>query len=171
MNPYLGEIKLVPYTFAPEGWAFCQGQLMSISQNNALFALLGTIYGGDGVSTFALPDYRGRVALSQGNSSAGSTYTQGEIAGLATVTLTTGQIPSHNHLVSVDSNLANQQIPVGQFMAKESQLGNVYGPPKLGTGAGPNLSQTGGSGAHENRQPYLCLNYIIALQGIFPTPN
>ncbi len=171
MNPYLGEIKLVPYNFAPRGWAFCQGQLMSISQNNALFALLGTTYGGDGVSTFALPDFRGRVGFSQGQSTAGSNYTQGQVGGQSSVTLTTNQIPSHNHLVNVDSNLADQQIPVGQFLAQENQLGSVYGPPKLGTGPGPSLGMTGGSGPHENRQPFLGLNYVIALEGIFPSRN
>lgn len=168
MDPYLGEIKLVPYTFAPVGWAFCQGQLMSISQNSALFALLGTTYGGDGQSTFALPDFRGRVALSEGQSTTGSNYALGEVAGVPSVTLTVGQLPTHNHKVAVLSTAGNQVSPVGQHMSVGTHVGNVYGPPKLGTGPGPTLSNTGGNGPHDNIQPYLALNYIIALEGIFP---
>lgn len=168
MDPYIGELKLVPYTFAPLGWAFCQGQLMQISQNTPLYALLGTTYGGDGVTTFALPDFRGRVALSAGPSTVGSNYALGEAGGVPSVTLITAQLPTHTHNVAVLSTAGNQQTPIGMHLSVGTHVGNVYGPPKLGTGPGPNLSDTGGNGPHENRQPFLALNYIIALEGIFP---
>lgn len=167
-EPYLGEVKLVPYNFAPLGWAFCAGQLMPISQNQALFALLGTNYGGDGQTTFALPDLRGRAAIHVGQGLGLSTYSQGQHGGVESVTLTSGQLPSHRHPVAVSASLGNHSDPTGEHLATSPLgLGFVYtGSPNAIMGA--DTSATGGGQPHENRQPYLVLSYIIALEGIFP---
>lgn len=172
MDPFIGEIKLVPYNFAPQGWAFCNGQLMAISQNTALFSLLGTTYGGDGQTTFGLPNLQGKVAVTQGQATSGSNYTLGETAGVPTVTLTTQQMPTHTHQIAV-SNVAGTQIsPVGHVLAvAPGAVGNVYDPVGKGTIAGNPLNPAGGSQPHDNHQPYLVLNYIIALEGVFPARN
>ena len=165
MDPFVGEIRLVPFTFAPKGWAFCAGQLLPINQNQALFALLGTTYGGDGKTTFALPDLRGRVALGAGAGATGSSYALGSTGGQETVKLAVGQLPSHSHPVHANSGAATTKEPAGAVPAK----GGAYAATKNANMGAPMLGKTGGGQAHENRQPYLTLNYVIALAGIFPS--
>ncbi|MEY2562618.1 MAG: hypothetical protein QOH88_811 [Verrucomicrobiota bacterium] len=167
-QPYIGEIRMFGGSFAPAGWAFCDGQLMAISENDALFTLLGTTYGGDGEETFGIPDLRGRVPLHAGTGPKGTTYTQGEMAGVESVTLSVQQIASHNHPM-----LATNDIPVtnspqdnltGQAAAKFYRAGapSVTLNPQM-------IGPAGGSQPHENLQPYSCINFIISLFGIFPT--
>ncbi|HWA83496.1 MAG TPA: tail fiber protein [Fimbriimonadaceae bacterium] len=167
-DPYIGEVKLVPYNFAPRGWAFCAGQILPISQNTALFSLIGTYYGGDGRSTFALPDLRGRVAVHSGQGPGLSPYTIGQAGGVEGVSLNTPQLPPHGHPVAVSSSLGNHADPAGEHLATSPMgLGFVYGVSPNAAMADP-TTVTGGSQPHENRQPNLALNYIIALEGVFP---
>jgi microcystin-dependent protein len=167
VEPFLGEIRLVAFTFAPRGWALCAGQLLPISQNQALFALLGTTYGGDGKSTFALPDLRGRVPLGAGESVGGSAYPVGSTGGQETVKLAVGQIPSHSHAVRGNSGAASTKNAVGAVPAR----GGAYAATQNASMNAAMLGKSGGGQAHENRQPYLSLNYVIALEGIFPSQN
>ena len=167
-EPFVGEIMLVPYNFAPTGWAFCNGQLLPISQNTALFSLLGTMYGGNGQSTFALPDLRGRVAISLGQGPGLSPRDQGETGGSESVALTLQQIPQHNHPVNVSSSPGTSAQAAGNHL-HASTFGNSYAATPDGTMAADAIGQTGGGQPHNNLQPYLTLNYVIALQGIFPT--
>ena len=165
-SPYLGEILLVPYNFAPTGWALCQGQLLSISQNTALFSLLGTTYGGDGRTNFALPDLRGRSPIGFGQGQGLQNYVQGQTGGEESVTLTLSQIPSHTHPAMGSANTATTANPGNAVWATESRL-NIYS-----SGGGTAMAPSGASGGnqpHDNMSPYLTLNYVIALQGIFPT--
>jgi microcystin-dependent protein len=160
-TPYLGELKLMSFNYAPVGWAQCNGQLMLINQNQALFSLLGTMYGGNGQTTFALPDMRGRVPLHRGS------LTQGSPIGQEAHTVNQGEMPAHNHGVSASSQNGNQADP--KILAGAS---NAYsGPADLTTIAPGTVSNVGGSQPHENRQPYLVLNWCIALQGVFPSRN
>ena len=165
-EPYLGEVRLVSFNFAPRGWAFCNGQLLSIQQNTALFSILGTTYGGNGTTNFALPNLQGRVPAHPG-----PTMVQlGASGGAELVTLTTNQIPAHNHLLGT-VNQATSEAPVGNvFAAKQRRGVDFYTAPPANV---PINSQdvVGQSQPHENRQPYLVLNFVIALQGIFPTRN
>jgi microcystin-dependent protein len=170
-TPYLSEIRAFGFAFAPRGWALCNGQLLPISQNQALFALLGTQYGGDGRTTFALPDLRGRVAISPGNGLA-----QGQAAGSESVALTAGQLPAHSHTINAAANGAGNatNIPgptVVLGSGSSSQVGNL--PVSIyGSGAPVNLAPLGTAGGntpHENRMPSLVMNYCIALEGIFPS--
>lgn len=167
MDPFIGEIRLVAFTFAPKGWAFCAGQLLPINQNQALFALLGTAYGGDGRTTFALPDLRGRVAVGMGESATGTDYPLGGSGGLESVKVTVGQLPSHSHAVRANSGPSTTKNPVASVPA----FGGAYAATQNAAMNGAMLGNKGGGQAHENRQPYLSLNYIIALQGIFPSQN
>ena len=167
MEPFLGQLMLVPYGFAPKGWALCNGQLLSIPQNEALFALLGTTYGGDGVSTFALPDLRGRVPVSSGQGPGLSSYSVGETYGTESVTLNTTQIPSHTHAVHCDSAKGKAAAPTGRYPAEASS--KIYASTANAQMYAGMIEATGGGAAHENRQPSLVLNWIIALQGIFPS--
>jgi microcystin-dependent protein len=167
MEPFLGQLMLVPYDFAPNGWALCNGQLMSIAQNEALFAVIGTTYGGDGVSTFALPDLRGRVPVSSGQGPGLSSYSVGETYGAESVTLNTTQIPSHTHAVNCDSAKGKQAAPTGHYLAEASS--KIYASTANAQMYAGMIEATGGGAAHENRQPSLVLNWIIALQGIFPS--
>ena len=172
MDPFIGEIKLVPYTFAPVGWAFCDGSLLQISTNTALFSLLGTTYGGDGVNTFALPDMRGQVAFAMGQSTAGSNYVLGQFGGVPQVTLTVPQIPSHVHNINVQSGPAGTSVPTGQYLAvADAGVANVYTASTKETGLTAPLNPNTGGVPHDNLQPYLALNYVIALEGIFPPHN
>jgi microcystin-dependent protein len=158
-DPFLGELKLMSFSFPPKGWAMCNGQFMAINQNQALFSLLGTTYGGNGQTTFALPDLRGRVPLHRGD------LTQGQVLGTETHTLNLSQMPAHTHNVRASSQNGNQADP--KILAGAS---NAYtGPSNLTPIAPGTVSNVGGSQAHENRQPYLVLNWCIALQGIFPS--
>jgi microcystin-dependent protein len=165
-DPFLAEIKLVSFAFAPKGWALCNGQLLAINQNQALFALLGTTYGGDGRTNFALPNLRGRVPV---HANSGNT-TLGESGGQEFHTLTLAEIPAHTHLQG-SVNQATSGVPTGQVLAAKPRRGvNVYASPpaNLQIIDGPAAS-AGGSQPHENRQPFLTLNFVIALQGIFPS--
>ena len=169
-SPYIGEIRMFGGTFAPNGWAFCDGQLMAIAENDVLFNLIGTTYGGDGQETFALPDLRSRAPMHMGTSPAsGATYQIGEMAGVESVTLTTQQTPIHNHAFQVTTAVGTQGNPDGNLLA------NSQGPqPYIQQDPDGNLnanmlSSVGGSQPHENRQPYLGINFIISLFGVFPT--
>ena len=164
MEPFLGEIRLVPFTFAPRGWAICAGQLLQINQNDALFALLGTTYGGNGQTTFALPDLRGRVPIGAGQAAGGSSYALGATGGQETVKLRTAQLPGHAHAVHANSGAATTRNPATAFPAG----GGAYATQRNVRMNTAMIGRTGGGEAHENRQPYLGLNYIIALHGIFP---
>lgn len=167
MNPFLGEIEIVGFTFAPNGWATCDGQLMSIAQNTALFSLLGTQYGGDGIHTFALPDLRGRMAIGFGQGPGLQPFNVGDAGGEEQVTLNITQIPAHTHQAIASSTPANE-LGVG---------GNVWGTTSvfLYSSNSPSapmnslaIGSEGGGMPHENRPPFLVMNFIIALQGIFP---
>lgn len=164
-TPFLGEIKIVSFGYAPQGWAFCNGQFLPINQNQALFSLLGTMYGGNGQTTFALPDLRGRVAMHTDFND----YIQGQIGGSASHTLTTSELPAHSHMVSGMPDAGTTNNPSGVRLAVQN---NVYAPAANLVGLAPStVSSVGGSQAHENRQPFLGLQFCIALTGIFPSPN
>ena len=169
-TPFIGQISIFGGNFAPAGHAMCQGQLLAISQNTALFSLLGTFYGGDGVSTFQLPDLRGRVPLHQGTSSFGTPYVIGEVLGSENVTLNSLQIPSHAHTARVSLN-GSTDSPVGGYPAADPG-GNVA---QFFTGAANSqmsdvaIANTGGSQPHTNIQPFLAITFIIALFGVFPS--
>lgn len=170
MEPFLGQIMIVGFNFAPRGWATCEGQILSIAQNTALFALLGTMYGGNGQTTFALPDLRGRVAVGQGQGPGLSSYQIGQVGGVETVTLTTGQIPAHNHNLRAVSEAGDVAAPANAFLAATGTFDPEYRASGTQVSmAAAAISQAGGSQPHENRQPYLGVNYVIALQGIFPS--
>ena len=168
-QPYMGEIRMVGFNFAPAGWAFCDGQLLPISQNDALFVILGTTYGGDGQETFALPDLRSRFPLHQGTLG-NNTYTIGEKDGTESVTLTTQQIPSHTH-VPMGTNIGgNQANPSNALWAQTDANQFNAGPADQQMGSA-NISVVGGSQPHDNMSPYLVLSFIISLFGIFPNAN
>ena len=169
MEPFLGQLILVPYNFAPNGWALCNGQVLPIAQNTALFSLLGTIYGGDGVTTFALPDLRGRVPVSSGEGPGLSSYVVGETYGAESVTLNTTQIPSHTHSVNCDSVKGKGAAPTGLYPAEAAS--KIYASTANAQMNAGMIADTGGGAAHENRQPSLVLNWIIALQGVYPSPS
>lgn len=165
-QPFVGEIRMFAGSFAPAGWMFCDGQLLPISEYETLFNLIGTTYGGDGQSTFALPDLRGRLPLHAGTYQ-GQTFTQGEVSGTETVTLTTNQIPTHTHSMLAYNAVANSPNPGGNLLGLSSQVNMFFGdiasvPMK------PALSPVGGSQPHENMMPYLCVSFIISLFGVFP---
>jgi microcystin-dependent protein len=171
-EPFLGQIYLVGYNFAQRGFAFCDGQLMPISANSALYSLLGTMYGGDGVTTFALPDLRGRVAIGRGHGPGLSAHTMGQHGGAETRTLTVNEMPSHTHIGAIhgESAPATQGTPGGNMLG----LGSFY----ASVGTGPDLAMapesitiahTGGNQSFNIMPPYLVLNYEIALQGLYPS--
>lgn len=170
-QPYVGEIRLFGGNFRPAGWAFCDGSLLPISENDVLFQLIGTTYGGDGQSTFALPDLRGRVPVHQGTP-AGVTYTIGQTGGVESVTLTTAQMPVHTHPMMATGS-GQQASPQGAYFAvvSSSQAGaNAYGAAPTDTPlVATSVSNVGGNQPHENMQPTLFVNYIISLFGIFPS--
>jgi microcystin-dependent protein len=179
-EPFLSEIKLVSFNFPPKGWAMCNGQLLPINQNQALFSLLGTTYGGNGQTNFALPNFRGRVAIHEG-----SGHTLGEAAGSTSVTITQQTMPTHIHLMQARNELAPANLagveagptktPAQALVSlpnNQTTPGNIYGTGAPTGAMKPNaVSNTGGSQAHNNMMPYLVLNFVIALQGIFPSPN
>jgi microcystin-dependent protein len=170
-NPYIGEIRMVGFNFAPVGWALCNGAIMAIAQNGPLYALLGTTYGGDGRQTFGLPDLQGRVPMHQGQN-VGTYHVLGERDGTETVTLTTNQIPIHNHPPQADSADGNSSDPTGHIWA-QSQASRQY------VAAAPNsanapmhgaiLSNIGGGQPHDNMVPFQAINFVICLAGIYPT--
>jgi microcystin-dependent protein len=173
-NPFLGEIRIVPFNFAPLDWAFCNGQLLSISQNTALFSLLGTNFGGDGKSTFGLPNLQGSAPIDPGQGPGLSLYEIGEVGGVAQVTLLDSEMPAHTHSVSAYAGNGDANNPSGKTWAM-SHLGktpiNIYNATG-GSGLTMNpgaFAQAGGNQPHNNLQPYLTLNFIIALAGVFPS--
>ncbi len=168
-DQYVGEIRLVPFNFAPTGWANCSGQIMSISQNTALFSLLGTTYGGDGKSTFALPNLNASVAVDAGQGPGLSNYVLGQSGGASTVTLTANQIPVHAHAFRADTHNGTTDTPIGNYPAA-----NAAGAPQYATATNGQMNSgmvgtAGGGQPHNNMMPYLGLKFIIALQGVFPS--
>lgn len=165
-DPYLCEIKIVAFDFAPKGWARCNGQLMPINQNQALFALLGTTYGGNGQTTFALPDLRGRTPIHMGEG-----HNLGESAGEQTHTVTIAELPTHLHAVMASSATGNAPTPAGNLLA--SPLNQTYRPADAAMVAmhSSSTGNAGGSQPHPNMQPFLALNFCIALLGVFPSKN
>nr|WP_294510987.1 tail fiber protein [uncultured Rhodopila sp.] len=175
-EPFIGQITLFPYTYAPEGWADCAGQLLPIPQNSILFALLGTAYGGNGTSNFALPNLNGRVAVGQGEAPAASDYVIGSEGGVETVTLTQGSLPAHTHALNATTAQATATSPAGALFAnsitpdgREANKGNIYNAANPDTALAANaIGPAGTSQPHNNIQPSLALRYCIALQGVFP---
>jgi len=168
-DPFVAEIRIFPFNFPPKGWAFCDGQLLPLSQNTALFSLLGTTYGGDGKSTFALPDMQGNAPMHPGQGPGLSLHDLGEIGGSDTVTLLESEIPSHNHAMMASNAESISQSPVGQLLAAGVGGITFYGaPPPLVQLNQNALAPAGGDQPHNNRMPYLTLSFCIAMQGVFP---
>jgi microcystin-dependent protein len=165
-TPFLAQLMLAAFNYAPKGWALVNGQILAINQNQALFSLVGTTYGGNGTQTFGLPNLQGRTPVGVGN---GINY--GEVAGVESVTLLSSNVPPHTHAFNATSAVASgEKVVAGEMLA--SQGGNVYAPASsLGTMNPAAFSSVGGSQPHENRQPYLVMNWVIALSGIFPSRN
>ena len=164
-QPYVGEIRMFAGNFAPAGWMFCEGQLLPISENETLFQLIGTTYGGDGQETFALPDLRGRIPIHQGNG-----FTLAETGGAEEITLTQQQIPAHNHPWLASEAAATALTPLNNVPAEASKRFYVA-PSSVSAMAAQAIPTTGGSQPHTNFQPYLCVDFIISLFGIFPSPT
>ena len=163
-EPFLSEIRIMSFNFAPRGWAMCNGQLLPINQNQALFSLLGTTYGGNGQTNFGLPDLRGRTPISSGQG-----FTLGQAGGEPAHTLSISELPQHTHVANGSSNNGDSVIPTDNVFGV---VAGLYGPPNNLTSLLPaTVSNIGGSQAHLNMQPFLTLNFCIALQGIFPSPN
>ena len=166
-EPFLSEIKIVSFNFPPKGWALCNGQFLPINQNQALFALLGTTYGGNGQTTFALPNLRGRAPIHIGNG-----HTLGEAAGSTAVTITQQTMPQHLHFLQASTAAATLDAPGSTTLLGGSAPNDLYtGPTALSPLIASTVTNVGGSQAHTNMMPYLVLNFIIALQGIFPSRN
>lgn len=174
-TPFLSEIRLMSFNFPPKGWAFCNGQLLPINQNQALFSLLGTTYGGNGVSTFALPNLQGRVPIHLGADGFGNNYPLGQSAGESSHTLNIQELPAHAHTLMASNAAANSSAPAAATPAQPSgAIGAIYGQPgasKPPTMAGQAIGNAGGNQPHNNMQPYLVINFCIALSGIFPSQN
>lgn len=169
-QPYVGEIRMFAGNFAPAGWMFCEGQLLPISENETLFQLIGTTYGGDGESTFALPDLRGRIPLHAG-AGAGTSFVLAETGGAEELTLTVSQIPAHAHPLIAVTDIGSTTVPSNNFLAQSDTLkmyATVAATSPLGASS---VGSTGGSQPHNNFQPYLCVDFIISLFGIFPSPT
>lgn len=172
-EPFLGQIAFVPYNFVPKNWASCDGQLLSIAQNTALFSLLGTTYGGNGTTTFALPDMRGRVLVHNGQAPGGpTTYTMGQTGGTESVTLLITQMPAHSHTVNAVTAEGNQNSPTNSLPADTKILDKEYSDATANTTMKSTMvNNTGGSQPHENRPPFITLKCIISLVGVFPSQN
>jgi microcystin-dependent protein len=164
-QPYVGEIRMFAGNFAPAGWMFCEGQLLPISENETLFQLIGTTYGGDGESTFALPDLRGRIPIHQGNG-----FILAETGGVEEVTLTVNQIPSHSHPMLSTNDLSTSTTPLQHVLCQSANKNFRSGNPSVFLSPQA-ISPVGGSQPHTNFQPYLCIDFIISLFGIFPSPT
>ncbi len=165
-EPFLAEIRIVGFNFAPRGWAFCDGQILPINQNQSLYSLLGTTYGGDGRTTFALPDLRSRTPFHRGDG-----YQLGQKGGAETVTLTAAEIAAHTHVAKASSTAGNNPIPAGNLLGSVS---NIYRDPETSTMTAMRsgtVTNAGGGQAHDNMQPYTTLGFCIALQGLFPSRN
>jgi microcystin-dependent protein len=169
MDPFVAEIRIFPFNFAPRGWAFCDGQLLPISQNTALFSLLGTTYGGDGKSTFGLPDMQGNAPMHPGQGPGLSLHDLGEVGGSQTVTLLQSEMPSHPHGMRADAlDVADTNVPNPSASYALSGGGTLYQDAQNGQLAPQAVAPTGGGQPHNNLQPYLTLNFNIALQGVYP---
>lgn len=179
MDPFIGEIRMMGFGIIPRGWMACQGQLLPINQNQALFSLLGTVYGGNGVQTFALPDLRGRAILGVGQGNGLSNTVQGQVSGTESVTLQAAQMPAHTHTVTgtlQGASGSETNSPINAYPASPEDGGAAFstGAPNANLAAASvtgTAANAGGSQPHENRQPLLAMNYCIALQGIFPSRN
>lgn len=165
-QPYVGEIRMFAGNFAPAGWMFCEGQLLPIPEYETLFQLIGTTYGGDGQSTFALPDLRGRIPLHQGNG-----FILAETGGAEEITLTVQQIPAHSHPLLATMTVANDQAPASNILAQTGTFDGYQSTPGAVAMATQSVGSVGGSQPHTNFQPYLCVDFIISLFGIFPSPT
>lgn len=166
-TPYMGEVKIISFTYAPKGWALCNGQFLPINQNQALFSILGTQYGGNGQTTFALPDLRGRTPIHWG-----SGFTLGQRSGEEFHTLTQSEMPQHLHFAQASTAAANNNIPDNTMLLGNSAPNDLYtGAAGLVAMQPATVSNVGGSQPHENRQPFTVVNFIIALQGVFPSQN
>lgn len=164
-TPFMSEVKMISWNFPPKGWAFCNGQFLPINQNQALFSLLGTRYGGNGQTTFALPDLRGRTPIHQGQG-----FNEGNAGGEEFHTITMSEMPTHNHLINASTTSGNTNDPSNHLLAASASP--VYKKPSSPVGmTAENITNTGGGQPHENRQPFLVLNFVIALQGVFPSQN
>ncbi len=170
-EPFVGQIKMFAGNFAPRGWAFLDGQLLAISQNDALFSLLGTIYGGDGRTTFALPDLRGRLPLHVGQGPGLSNRAIGSKGGTEKETITEAQLPSHTHPMHGTTQAATDPNPAGNALSSAGGTTPYFVDPQTEDMAASAIAATGGGGTHTNIAPFLCINYIIALFGIFPSRN
>ena len=169
MDPFVAEIRIFPFNFAPKGWAFCDGQLLPLSQNTALFSLLGTTYGGDGKSNFALPDMQGNAPMHPGQGRGLSLHDLGETGGSETVTLLQSEIPSHNHTVAVSVGDGTDQTPLGgKYATGVGGISQYAAATSLSPLSSNAIAPTGGDQPHNNMQPYLTLNFCIALQGVYP---
>lgn len=170
-QPYVGEIRMFAGNFAPAGWSFCNGQLLSIAENEVLFQLIGTTYGGDGQETFALPNLQSRIPIHWGTSPSGTNYVIGDAAGVEEVTLTVQQIPAHNHTPGASSNPGNSATPANAVPATNTTA-LPYGATPPVIPMNPSIIQpTGGSQPHTNIQPFLCVSFIISMFGVFPSPT
>lgn len=166
---FIGEIRMTGFNFAPQGWALCNGQLLPISQYTALFSILGTYYGGDGVTTFALPNLQSRAAIHQGEGAGLSSYSIGENMGAENVALLTQHMPGHSHTPMANASTVNQASPAAGVWGNSQQSNySASGPVTMAAGA---VAQAGGNQPHSNIQPYLVINFVIALQGIYPSRN
>ena len=167
-EPFLAEIRIVGFNFAPRGWAFCDGQILPINQNQSLYSLLGTTYGGDGRTSFALPDLRARVPIHSGSSD-GVNHLLGTKGGQETNTLTVNEMPQHTHTVQASSDVSTSQDPTNALLAKSGQI--YHGLTNLVDMVSGTMTNAGGGQTHENMQPFLALNFCIALRGLFPSRN
>jgi microcystin-dependent protein len=168
-EPFLAEVRIVGFNFAPRGWAFCDGQILPINQNQSLYSLLGTTYGGDGRTSFALPDLRGRTPMHRSDG-----HALGQKSGAETVTLTAAEIPAHTHAAKANSAVGTSAFPEGNYLAAESAPDFAYRDPAAASATAlrsGTITNAGGGQAHNNMQPYLAVNFCIALQGLFPSRN
>lgn len=169
-EPFLAEVRMVGFNFAPRGWAFCDGQILPINQNQSLYSLLGTTYGGDGRTSFALPDMRGRTPIHVGRSNGGGDHTLGQKSGEETHTLAANEMPQHTHQMMATNTAASSTDPTNRVLAESVRdtYRDLTNPVNMGSGT---VANVGGGQAHNNMQPYLAVNFCIALQGLFPSRN
>lgn len=169
-EPFLAEVRMVGFNFAPRGWAFCDGQILPINQNQSLYSLLGTTYGGDGRTSFALPDLRGRTPIHVGRSNGGDDHKLGSKGGQETVTLDAATMPQHDHVAQASTDENGTTTANGNVLARALQA--LYANPPADTPiVGSTMANVGGGQSHDDMQPYLAVNYCIALQGLFPSRN
>lgn len=172
-EPFLAEVRIMAFNFAPRGWAFCDGQILPINQNQSLYSLLGTTYGGDGRTSFGLPDLRGRCPIHVGRSNGGPDHTEGQKSGEETHTLSAAEMPQHKHGIQATTTIGNSFDPTGRMLATvDATFGDLYTlPGNLVNMQSTAMANVGGGQAHNNMQPYLAINFCIALQGLFPSRN